>query len=83
VFEHGDTITDGGNSNYREDIRHATALEKRGIHYVDAGTSGGVWGFERGCCLMVDGETDVVDRLADQLLSALRKGFGGHDEKPD
>src|SRR5262245_60081928 len=63
VLEPGDTIIDGGNSYYHDDIRHAAALRERGIHHVDVGTSGGVWGFERGFCLMIGGETEVVDRL--------------------
>ena len=64
VLEEGDTIIDGGNTHYVEDIRHANALREKGIHHVDVGTSGGVWGFERGFCLMIGGETEVVDRLA-------------------
>ena len=57
VLEEGDTIIDGGNTHYVEDIRHANALREKGIHHVDVGTSGGVWGFERGFCLMIGGET--------------------------
>ncbi|MGH7573088.1 MAG: phosphogluconate dehydrogenase (NAD(+)-dependent, decarboxylating) [Gemmatimonadota bacterium] len=64
VLEPGDTIIDGGNTYYHDDIRHAGALEEKGIHHVDVGTSGGVWGFERGFCLMIGGEKDVVDRLS-------------------
>ncbi|WP_307188071.1 phosphogluconate dehydrogenase (NAD(+)-dependent, decarboxylating) [Demequina sp. NBRC 110057] len=64
VLEPGDTIIDGGNSYYRDDLAHAASLGERGIHHVDCGTSGGVWGLERGFCLMVGGEKDVVDRLA-------------------
>jgi 6-phosphogluconate dehydrogenase len=63
VFEAGDVIIDGGNSHYHDDIRHATALGTKGIHHVDCGTSGGVWGLERGFCLMIGGETEVVERL--------------------
>jgi 6-phosphogluconate dehydrogenase len=63
VFEPGDTIIDGGNTYYHDDIRHAAALRAKGIHHVDVGTSGGVWGFERGFCLMIGGEEDVVERL--------------------
>ena len=59
----GDTLIDGGNSHYVDDIRRAEALRARGLHYVDAGTSGGVWGLERGYCLMVGGETPVVGHL--------------------
>jgi 6-phosphogluconate dehydrogenase len=64
VLEPGDTIIDGGNTHYVEDIRHANALREKGIHHVDVGTSGGVWGFERGFCLMIGGETEIVDRLS-------------------
>lgn len=60
----GDTIIDGGNSYYRDDIKHAAALKEKGLHFVDCGTSGGVWGLERGYCLMIGGEDEVVDRLA-------------------
>ena len=55
VLEPGDTIIDGGNSYYRDDLRHAAALKEKGIHHVDVGTSGGVWGMERGFCLMIGG----------------------------
>jgi 6-phosphogluconate dehydrogenase len=64
VLEEGDTIIDGGNTYYHDDLRHAAALREKGIHHVDVGTSGGVWGFERGFCLMIGGEKDVVDRLS-------------------
>jgi 6-phosphogluconate dehydrogenase len=64
VLEAGDVIIDGGNTHYIEDIRHAEALREKGIHHVDVGTSGGVWGFDRGFCLMIGGETEVVDRLS-------------------
>jgi 6-phosphogluconate dehydrogenase len=60
----GDTIIDGGNSKWTDDVRRAEALKPRGIHYVDAGTSGGIWGLENGYCLMVGGDKDVVARLA-------------------
>src|ERR1700722_2412509 len=62
-MESGDTIIDGGNSYYRDDIRRAAALKERGIHHIDCGTSGGVWGFDRGFCLMIGGENGVVERL--------------------
>lgn len=62
-MEHDDVIIDGGNSYYRDDITRAAALKSRGIHYVDVGTSGGVWGLERGYCLMIGGEKEVVERL--------------------
>jgi 6-phosphogluconate dehydrogenase len=64
VLEPGDTIIDGGNTHYVDDIRHANALREKGIHHVDVGTSGGVWGFERGFCLMIGGEKEVVGRLS-------------------
>jgi len=66
----GDTIVDGGNSHYRDDVRRARLLEARGIRYVDAGTSGGVWGLERGYCLMLGGDRTAVERLA-PILKAL------------
>ena len=59
----GDIVIDGGNTYYHDDIRHAAALQEKGIHYVDVGTSGGVWGLERGFCLMIGGEAEVVTRL--------------------
>ena len=63
VFEPGDVIIDGGNTHYHDDIRHAAELHEKGIHHVDVGTSGGVYGLERGFCLMIGGEDDVVERL--------------------
>jgi 6-phosphogluconate dehydrogenase len=62
-MEAGDTIIDGGNSYYRDDIRRARKLSERGIHHIDCGTSGGVYGFDRGFCLMIGGENGVVERL--------------------
>src|SRR5690242_9863060 len=59
----GDTVVDGGNSNYTDDIRRAQQLAPSGIHYIDAGVSGGVWGLERGYCLMIGGEKEPVERL--------------------
>jgi 6-phosphogluconate dehydrogenase len=64
LLEEGDTVIDGGNTRYHDDIRRARSLAERGIHYVDVGTSGGVFGLERGFCLMVGGEDDAVGRLA-------------------
>ena len=64
VLEEGDVVIDGGNTHYVDDIRHAAALREKGIHHVDCGTSGGVWGFARGFCLMIGGEKEVVDRLS-------------------
>jgi 6-phosphogluconate dehydrogenase len=63
VLEPGDTIIDGGNTYYHDDLRHAAALKEKGIHHVDVGTSGGVWGIERGFCLMIGGEAEAVERL--------------------
>ena len=69
-FERGDIIVDGGNSHYVDDIRRAGALAGRGIHYVDSGTSGGVWGLERGFCQMIGGEPDIVRHL-DPIFATL------------
>jgi 6-phosphogluconate dehydrogenase len=63
VFEPGDTIIDGGNTHYHDDLRHAAELRDKGIHHIDVGTSGGVYGLERGFCLMIGGEDGVVERL--------------------
>ena len=63
VFEPGDAIIDGGNTHYHDDLRHAAELREKGIHHIDVGTSGGVYGLERGFCLMIGGEDDVVERL--------------------
>ena len=62
-LEPGDILIDGGNSYYVDDMRRASQLQPKGIHYVDVGTSGGVWGLERGYCMMVGGETDAVKHL--------------------
>lgn len=71
----GDTIIDGGNSFYKDDIRRAKALAEKSIHYVDVGTSGGVWGLERGFCMMIGGPTEAVSRL-DPVFDALAPGIG-------
>jgi 6-phosphogluconate dehydrogenase len=71
----GDTLIDGGNSYYIDDIRRARELTPKGIHYMDVGTSGGVWGLERGYCMMIGGETPVVQRL-DPILATLAPGIG-------
>jgi 6-phosphogluconate dehydrogenase len=71
----GDIVVDGGNSYYRDDVDRAARLAARGLHYVDCGTSGGVWGLERGYCLMVGGEREVVQRL-DPLFATLAPGPG-------
>jgi 6-phosphogluconate dehydrogenase len=82
LLEAGDTIIDGGNSFYKDDIRRAKFLREKRIHYVDVGTSGGVWGLDRGYCMMIGGEKPVVDRL-DPIFSALAPGKGDIPETPD
>jgi len=81
VLEAGDVIIDGGNSHYHDDIRHAEELRAKGIHHVDVGTSGGVWGLERGFCLMIGGEDEVVDRLG-PLFAAIAPGLGDTSRTP-
>jgi 6-phosphogluconate dehydrogenase len=80
-LEDGDILIDGGNSYYIDDIRRAKELASRGIHYVDVGTSGGVWGLERGYCLMIGGEPKVVEHL-DPIFSVLAPGRGGIERTP-
>jgi 6-phosphogluconate dehydrogenase len=75
VLEPGDAIIDGGNSYYRDDIDRAEALRARSLHYVDVGTSGGIWGLERGYCLMIGGDEDAVGRLA-PIFRTLAPGVG-------
>jgi 6-phosphogluconate dehydrogenase len=75
LMEPGDIIIDGGNSNYREDIDRANTLREQGIHFVDVGTSGGVWGLERGYCLMIGGEDETVAHL-DPLFRSIAPGVG-------
>ncbi len=77
----GDTIIDGGNTFFKDDIRRAKRLREKGIAYVDCGTSGGVWGFERGYCLMIGGDRDVVERL-DPIFGALAPGVGNISVTP-
>jgi 6-phosphogluconate dehydrogenase len=81
VFEKGDTIIDGGNTFYKDDVRRAKALAEKGVHYVDVGTSGGVWGLERGYCMMIGGEKETVDRL-DPIFDALAPGAGSIAKTP-
>ena len=81
VMEKGDSIIDGGNSFYKDDIRRAAELKKKGIHYLDAGTSGGVWGVERGYCLMVGGEEDAFGHL-EPIFKTLAPGIGNIDRTP-
>jgi 6-phosphogluconate dehydrogenase len=80
-LQKGDTIIDGGNSYYIDDIRRARELSARGLHYLDVGTSGGVWGLERGYCQMIGGEADVVRRL-DPIFKTLAPGRGGVERTP-
>jgi len=81
LLEPGDTLIDGGNSYYIDDIRRAKALAPKGIHYVDVGTSGGVWGFERGYCMMIGGDSKVVKRL-DSIFATLASGIGNIARTP-
>ncbi|MGH6982281.1 MAG: phosphogluconate dehydrogenase (NAD(+)-dependent, decarboxylating) [Stellaceae bacterium] len=81
LLEKGDVIIDGGNSFYRDDIRRARTLSQQGLHYVDCGTSGGVWGLERGYCMMIGGDKDTVARL-DPIFAALAPGAGSIPKTP-
>jgi 6-phosphogluconate dehydrogenase len=76
-----DIVIDGGNSYYIDDIRRAEELKKKGLHYVDVGTSGGVWGLERGYCMMIGGENDTVQRL-DPIFKTLAPGIGDIERTP-
>lgn len=87
----GDTIIDGGNTFYKDDIRRAAVLRKKGVDYIDIGTSGGVWGLERGFCMMVGGDSQAVDAI-DPILKSLAPGAGsisrtkrqeGSDSRPE
>jgi len=75
LLEKGDTIIDGGNSYYVDDIERAKGLRSLGIHYVDVGTSGGIWGLDRGYCMMIGGDTEIVRRL-DPIFATLAPGPG-------
>jgi 6-phosphogluconate dehydrogenase len=81
ALEPGDTIIDGGNTHYHDDIRHASELKERSIHHVDCGTSGGVWGLERGYCLMIGGEREVVERLS-PLFASIAPGVDSAPRTP-
>jgi len=81
LLERGDILIDGGNSYYIDDIRRAKELAPKGVHYVEAGTSGGVWGLERGYCMMIGGEPDVVHRL-DPIFATLAPGRGDIPRTP-
>jgi 6-phosphogluconate dehydrogenase len=81
LLEADDVVIDGGNSHYHDDIRRAALLRDRRLHYVDVGTSGGVWGLERGFCLMIGGEEPVVRRL-DPIFKSLAPGMGQASRTP-
>jgi 6-phosphogluconate dehydrogenase len=81
LLEPGDIVIDGGNSFYKDDIRRAKVLAAKGIHYVDCGTSGGVWGIERGYCMMIGGPKAAVDHL-DPIFAALAPGLGDIERTP-
>ncbi|MBN8920530.1 MAG: decarboxylating 6-phosphogluconate dehydrogenase [Rhizobiales bacterium] len=81
LLEQGDIVIDGGNSFYKDDIRRAKALRAKSIHYVDCGTSGGVWGIDRGYCLMIGGDKAAVDHL-DPIFATLAPGIGDIPRTP-
>jgi 6-phosphogluconate dehydrogenase len=81
LMQPGDTIIDGGNTFWQDDVRRGNALKERGLNYVDVGTSGGIWGIERGYCMMIGGDKSVVDRL-DPIFSALAPGVGDIPRTP-
>jgi len=81
LLDKGDILIDGGNSYYIDDIRRAKELAPKGIHYVDVGTSGGVWGLERGYCMMIGGEDAIVKHL-DPIFKTLAPGIGNVDRTP-
>ncbi len=81
LLDEGDTIVDGGNSYYRDDVDRAEIAAGHGVHYVDCGTSGGVWGLERGYCLMIGGDTEAVQRL-DPVFAALAPGVAAAERTP-
>ncbi|MEY4226259.1 MAG: decarboxylating 6-phosphogluconate dehydrogenase [Actinomycetota bacterium] len=81
LLDEGDAIIDGGNSYYRDDIHHARECAERGVHFIDCGTSGGVWGLERGYCLMIGGDAEPVQRL-DPIWRSLAPGEGSAEPTP-
>ena len=81
LLEPGDIIIDGGNSYYVDDIERAKGLRSLGIHYVDVGTSGGIWGLERGYCMMIGGDKEIIQRL-DPIFAALAPGIGNVPRTP-
>jgi 6-phosphogluconate dehydrogenase len=82
LMQKDDAIIDGGNSFWQDDVRRGKALRARGLHYLDVGTSGGVWGLERGYCMMIGGDKAAVDRL-DPIFAALAPGIGDIPRTPD
>src|ERR1700742_4089597 len=81
LMEPDDVIIDGGNTFWQDDVRRGKALKTRGIHYLDVGTSGGIWGIERGYCMMIGGDKGVVDRL-DPIFKAMAPGAGAIPKTP-
>ena len=81
LFDADDVIIDGGNSYYRDDLTRSAALRQKGIHYIDVGTSGGVWGLERGYCLMIGGDYAAVERL-DPIFKSVAPGLGSVEPTP-
>jgi 6-phosphogluconate dehydrogenase len=81
LLQSGDVVIDGGNTYYKDDIRRAKTLRQKDIFYVDCGTSGGVWGLDRGYCMMIGGDKDIVTRL-DPVFAALAPGEGSIDKAP-
>src|SRR3981081_4690003 len=81
TMQAGDTIIDGGNSNFKDDVRRSKLCAAKGVHYVDVGTSGGVWGLERGYCMMIGGPKEAVQRL-DPIFKALAPGRGDIPRAP-
>src|SRR6202020_2018235 len=80
-LQSGDAIIDGGNSYFKDDVRRANELKGKGIHYIDVGTSGGVWGLERGYCMMIGGPDEAVQRL-DPIFKTLAPGVGDIPRTP-
>ena len=81
LLQAGDVVLDGGNTFWKDDIRRAKMLNERGIHHIDVGTSGGIWGLERGYCMMIGGTKEIVDRL-DPIFKALAPGLGDVPRTP-
>ena len=81
LLEPGDTIIDGGNSNYQDDVRRAQAMATKGIRYIDVGTSGGVWGLDRGYCMMIGGDKPAFDHL-EPIFKTLAPGIGTIEKTP-